>query len=287
MENIRHYSDNFRVQDGINGIKPGLYARTRIRGGYGLHTDPKTGKSELEETVFDTHNTVLIDGVQYALEKIFELKGSLANPYLNDTDGIGSQSATTAPAGLVYPAGHAVCLFGVGMDGAASNNSTVLDVPYNTRTIPGMIPFRYTNEELTGTDAGKYYGKKLIDGTMAYMFKKFDQDPIIKHYWLDGITPNTIGTEVDSNVYTSQRKEKIQSYAEILLTIGKNDIKEWCEANGGIETAKINTLSLATGVYNAVDDDYEKIFLFSQLNIPTEPLILAKDLHIIYELFGS
>ena len=168
-------------------------------------------------------------------------------------------------------------MFGVGTGGAAENNSTVHDVKYHESDIKDMIPFRYTNAGLNGSDANKYFGRKEVNGEIAYYLKRFDTEPQIRHLWKDG-EEGEDGSEVDSTVFNTSRNEHIESFTEVLLTITKKDVKEWFKANGGIENTRINSIALFTGVYNSDDDDYQMIKLFSKLNIPTEPLSLAKEL---------
>lgn len=270
--------------------KPGLWARTQILGGYDRYTD-RSGISQLGEVVFSRENMVPLGGVQYVMERLFEVAGPITVGYLNSSSamGYGSQVITPAPAGQVYPGGHKVCLFGVGIGGAASNSTSAYDVRYNETNLANPVPFKFT-DNLTGTDLGKYYGKKqMTAGGMtkdAYYLKTFDSSPTIKHLWKDGVDYED-GTEVDSTVFSSTRTDGIQTFTEILMTITKDDIKEWFEANGNIEEMRINELALFSGFYNSVDMDYERIMMFSKLNIPTESLSVSKDLNIIYRVFGS
>ena len=65
--------DNIQFNDRIGGssVHP-LWKKTEIYGGHGIHRNPLTGKSELDEVIFGPlHNTVTISGVQYAMEMIF------------------------------------------------------------------------------------------------------------------------------------------------------------------------------------------------------------------------
>ena len=285
--------DHMGVHDGIAAVgsakphKPGFWARTEILIGTGRHFNEKTGCSELEEVFHRAENMVLIGGVQYAMEKLFNITGYLDTGFLNTQEGLGSAQFTTPPEGLPYPPYHCICLFGCGTGGAGETNASVLDVNYNERSIIDMVPFRYTDEPLEGTDIGKYYGKKVIDGKTAYFFKVFDQTPVIRHLWRDG-EEGEDGSEVDDTVFTDNtREDSIESFTEILLSITKKDMKEWFIDNGSIERSRVNSIALATGLYSNVDDDYEQIKLFSKLNIPTEYLVLNKELEIIYRVYGS
>lgn len=294
MSNLRnetlHLKDSLHMIDGIGKGKKhqsNLFVRTQVLGGYDRYVDNK-GKTQLGEVCFEEENMVLIGGVQYALEQLLGVSGPINTGYLNDSIGIGSQSTTTYNTGLPYPTGHKICLFGIGTGGAGDNITSVKDVKYNEREIVDMIPFRYTNDAFNAADEDMYYGKKMIDGTQAFYLKRFDQEPEIKHFWKDGdIDEHEDGTEVDSTVFTSTREEKIETFAEILLTISKKDVKQWFDASEHIELSRVNSIGLFTGYYNEADKDYEKIKEFSKLNIPTESLSLVKDLQIIYRLYGS
>lgn len=278
--------DSFMMSDKFGDKSQGLFVRTKIIGGHGRYTDDK-GISQLGEVIFEESNMVLIGGVQYAMEQLFKVKGSVNTGYLNERHGIGCQTNNiNAPQGLPYPPTHAICLFGVGTGGAAENNSTVFDVKYRERDIVDMIPFRLTNDPLPASDLNKYYGKKKIDNTTAYYLKRFDAEPEIRHLWKDG-EEGEDGSIVDSDVYSSGRPEDVESFTEILLTISKKDIKQWFSVNGGIEESRVNSVALFAAVFNSSEGDYEKIKAFSKLNIPTERLSLAKDLEIIYRVYGS
>lgn len=263
-----------------------LWARTKIVGGYGLYKD-QFGVSQLNEVCFEQENMVPLGGVQYAMEMIFGVKGSIVIPTLNELYQIGALGSGITPAeGMPYAYGQKVCLFGIGVGGAASNNLTTLDVNYNEYDISEMIPFRYTNDALSDSDSLKYFGKKYVDDVQAYFLKRFDTDPVIKHCYKSGIDGED-GPEADDNVFTSVNNTGIESFTETCLTITKKDVREWFIHNGNIEEARVNSIGLFTAVYDEQLQDYANIRLFSKLNIPTEPLSLTKDMNIIYRVYGA
>lgn len=263
-----------------------LWARTRVIGGYGIHKN-EYGVSQLHETVFDQSNIVPIGGVQYAMESIFGVKGSLTIPTLNDIAQIGAIGSMVAPSGgMPYAYGQKVCLFGVGTGGAAENNITTIKDKYNEYTLPEMIPFRFTNEDLSETDRLKYFGKKDIDDSIAYYLKKFDTDPIIRHVFKNG-EEGEDGSEVDSSYFNTGSETGVESFTECCLTISKKDVREWFAYNGNIEESRVNSIGLFTAVFDPELNDYANIQLFSKLNIPTEPLSLTKDMNIIYRVYGA
>ena len=284
------YNDKIIVSD----HKPTLWARTRVIGGYGLHKN-KNGVSEFDEVVFDTENMVPLIGVQYAMEMVFGVKGTqIVIPTLNSL-GIGSQNTITpSKEGEPYEYGQKVCLFGVGTGGAAENNLTALDVHYwetsvaNWQKPETMVPFRYTNDEITGSDANKYYGRRRDtddNNTMCYYLKRFDQDPNIVHVFADGMEDEN-PTLVTQEYFDTHSETTVQSYTECALTISKKDIREWFLAYG-IEAPRVNSLALYNAIYDPEADDYAQIQMFSKLNIPTEPLTLSKDLQILYRVYGA
>ena len=283
------FKDSMNISDKIasNSKKtPTLWARTQIIGGYGLHKN-EFGVSEFDEIVFDTENMVPLIGVQYAMEAIFGVKGSIGIPSLNDAYQIGAQGSDVVPSGgMPYAYGQKVCLFGIGTGGAASNNLTVLEVKYNETDIVDMVPFRFTNEALSSSDISKYYGKKIVDGVQGYYLKRFDNDPIIKHLYKNG-DEGEDGSEVDSSYFTTISDMGVESFTECCLTISKKDVREWFAHNGNIEESRVNSIALFTAVYDEDLKDYADIQLFSKLNIPTEPLSLVKDMNIIYRVYGA
>ena len=309
--NSKIIKDGMMINDGISSNKlhrSNLWARTRIIGGYDLRTDER-GISSLGEVVFDTENLVPIGGVHYAMQMIFGTEGIIENsqidkkitiPTLNAEKGIGAQTAilgkevagTTSPEGknisMPYPYGQRVCLFGIGDQGASENNLTALEVKYNEWDVSHMIPFRYTNDALSDQDVSKYFGKKKEDDIIAYYLKRFDNEPQIYHFYKNGVEGED-GDEIDSDtIWTSMKGDTgIESFTECRLTISKKDVREWFDAHGEIENARVNSIGLFSAIYNPEEEDYSNIQLFSKLNIPTEPLSLMKDMNIIYRVYGA
>jgi hypothetical protein len=263
----------------------GLWVKTEVIGGYDLHTNDK-GISELGEVIFHTHNMVPIGGVQFVMEMLYGVTGPIVVPTLND-EGIGVQDPTVEPSGgMPYPYGQKVCLFGVGTGGANENNLTALEVKYNEYKVSNMVPFRYTALPLSESDKLKYFGIRQDEDATAYFLKTFDAAPSIKHLYKDG-EDGEDGSEVTSDVYQSTSEVGIESFTETLLTISKKDVREWFAYHGGIEVPRVNSIGLFTAVYDEGRKDYANIKLFSKLNIPTETLSLAKDMNIIYRVYGA
>lgn len=277
MNNI--LKDYTYITDKIGKQPKTLWAKTQIIGGYGLHKN-LNGISELDEVVFETSNMVPIGGVQYAMSKMFGVNGPLSIPTLNSSMQIGSTNSSTSD--------EKICLFGVGIGGAASNNLTALDVKYTETNVSDIVPLRYTNDILTTEELNMYFGKKMVNGVQAYYLKKFNTDPEIHHFYKNGEEYED-GEELNDSsiIFDSSTEFPIESFTEVALTISKKDVREWFEESGNIEQCRINSIGLFTAAYDKVSNDYTNIRLFSKLNIPTEPLSLAKDMNILYRVYGA
>lgn len=300
MENIIRVNDELCLsQDSIaHQHIPGLWAKTRIIGGYGVHKN-EYGVSELDEVVFETTNMVPLSGVQYAMETLFGVKGPVINvPRLDDVEtGIGKYNEDLRTGGVIegtgvqmpYQYGQRVCLFGVGTGGAGDNPLSAKEVKYTEGKIDSMVPFRYTTDVLVYDNTsiyGKYYGRKDDGNIKAYYLKSFDEEPKIHHCYKNGID-DTDGKEIDySIVYNQESTNGIETFTQMQLTISKEDIREYFSYNG-VEQPRINSIGLFTAVYDEQAGDYSNIMLFSKFNIPTEPLSLEKSMTILYRVYGA
>lgn len=289
--------DSFIQKDRISQTshQKSIWAKTQVLFGYDLYKD-KYGVSQLGEVVFEGENLVPLVGVQFVMEQLFGVKGTTIHiPTLNETMGIASSAHVDIDPAAVfptdhqmpYPFGHRVCLFGVGIDGAKDNNITAKEVSYKDWNVSGMVPFRYTNDTLTDEEKRQYFGKKVDEeGIQCYYLKAFSAEPVIHHVFKSGIE-GVDGAEVDSDYLTSDNQTGVQSFTESILIINRKDIREWFEYNDNIEKARFNSIGLFSGTYDATVNDFANIQLFSKLNIPTEPLLLSKDVNVIYRVYGA
>jgi len=239
-----------------------------------------------KEVLFETENQIVLGGALFILEKVFNVNSPITVEYLNNIMGIAAEN----PIEEKYPKNTSVCLFGVGIGGCGDSSLSVVDVNFYEREIFDMVPFRVTDDELNEEDKEKYWFKrKENDGRTSYFLKKFEQDPTIKVLWKDG-DEDEDGSEVSSGVHDTARTEPIETFAEMILKITKRDVREYFEINGDIETARINSIGLFTGIKQTLSDgteDYKQVKLFSKLNIPNEMLVNNKDMTIIYRIYTS
>jgi len=309
------FTDNIGMPQLSNS---GIWARTEVIGGYGDVKLNPLGKSTLGETCFRQHNIVPIGGVSYVMEHLFGIpETQISIPTLYDETGIGLPNSIAptetyeTPYGtrsIVYRYGHCVQLFGVGVTGTAESDSTIYSPDYRDKsielskvnsdglTITGtMLPFRYTVDTLPTSERKQYFGKKVDSkGVTGYYLKKFETEPVIKHIWKTGedVENETLVSPTDVWNNTSGLNA-VESFTEIILKISKKDIKEWFAALEQEDRARINTIALFNGQFindksNPADfGEFRDIKLFSKLCIKPEYLSMAKDLNIIYRVYGS
>lgn len=319
-------NDRFAVKDRYGAPMPklrqgGFWARTEVIGGYGDIITKGNGLSTLGEVLFRQHNIVPIGGTSYAMQKLFEIPETQIDiPTLYSETGIGLPDTSTptevfqTPIGdraIQYRHGHYICCFGVGITGTAENDVTVYNPDYREYsiniskvttdglTVTGtMLPFRYTAETLSTTERLQYFGKLVSETDVTgYYLKTFESVPTIKHIWKTG--EEVLDEEEEELVASSDVWQNIaglnsvESCTEIVLKIGKKDIKEWFQNLEQEDRTRINTIALFDGRFvkdesDPTDDgDFEDVRMFSKLCINPEYLTLNKDLHIIYRCYTS
>ena len=287
--------DQLHSSDGLTR-KNNMY-RTKIVAGYDAYKD-KNGVTQFGETVFETENMIVLGGSLFTLEKVLGIKSSLPVATLNELMHVaedGEQISETE-----HPVENdVVCLFGVGTGGAGESITDVKDVHYYEREIFDMIPLRQTADELTDEEKPKYWFKKKVvvdevEKTQFYL-KTFDS---VNTFVLfrDAEEDGEDGSEVPDDVYNTTSNIPIETFAEMILKISKKDVREYFEDLGQVESTRINSIGLFSGVRGGVgtpvdgvypDTDYKRVKLFSKLNINNEMLNLNKDLTIAYRIYTS
>jgi hypothetical protein len=194
-----HQKDSINIRDG------NLFSRTLIRGGYDYYVD-RNGISQLGEVLFQEHNSLVLGGAIYTLEKLFNVQSSLSIDYLNTIMSIANDGT---PITEIYPKDNKICLFGIGIGGCGDTITSVKDVKIYEREIMDMIPFRVTDQPLTEQELTKYWFRKTTtDGKTAYYLKTFETTPVIKSLWKDA-EGDEDGTEVQAGVHNTTRTEPI------------------------------------------------------------------------------
>lgn len=246
--------------------------------------DPESGKILFK----GLHNKVIIGGSGLVARKLFDISVDEVTPTYNDKLGIitpSGEATSNIDARTSATQEHPkVLLFCLGLDGCGTENSQVYPVNYTKWIAPDMmIPFRYplSTNDLSDDLRESYFGRVLTGDHYAYYFKRFDGDPVLVQQYVDG-------TPIDENVYDSAKTDSAETYVEIVLKVTKEDIREYFVATTGIDSAKINSVSLCYAWPQEVDGYlyFNDIRPLTKLNIPNEPMIdITKGIDIIYHVY--
>ena len=234
------------------------------------------------KVLFDRWNKVLVAGSAYLASQNFNLTPPVQLPTYNTDLGLENTIALS-PTELKD---RNICLFAVGTDGCGQETSQVYDVNYSKRIEPtSLIPFQIvsSSSDLSADNRDIYFGRK-IDNTnskILYYFKSFDTTPVIKQEYIDG-------TSMDEAVYSSDNTTELRTYVEMKMSNKPTDCKTYFEETVGISEAKVNSISLLTGLaktYNGYTY-YQGIEPFTRLNFSSIPLSLEKSgVNFIYQLY--
>ncbi len=269
------------------------------------------------------HNKTVIAGAALTMMKLFNFDRSVLEntPTYDETLGlISGANGTTYPTVVIKDTdGNTIgsmqdetqrIILGwcVGNQGSGLDASDVFDVPYASWITPdALVPFRYPLVSADDVDEDIYKGKKEIalangETVNAYYFKEFSNTPqMVQNY------VSTIGTFTDrvsaENVYNSSTSaDKAQTYVELHLKLTNQDCREFYIKHSGLESSKVNQISLVYGWKKTVEvskmnvsgntvtknvEYYQDVRPFSLIHIPSEILSdRSKSLSIIYTLYA-
>lgn len=246
--------------------------------------DPETGR-----VIFKgLKNKVIVAGSGLLAHKLFDINSDEITPSYNDRLGIitpeGEETHTIDTRTSATQDNPKILLFCIGLDGCGTENSQVYPVDYTKWIAPDdMIPFRYplASSDLSDDLRETYFGRVEVGNHIAYYFKRFDGDPVLTQQYIDG-------TPLDGSIYESQRTASAETYVEIILKVTKEDIRDYFTATVGIDSAKINSISLCYAWPKEIDGKlyFNDIRPMTKLNIPNEPMIdITKGIDIIYHVY--
>ena len=229
-------------------------------------------------------NKVLVGGSAFTASKHWNIKPKIWTPSYNEILNLENSvnEPYTADSGIRKE--ESIFLFCVGTDGCYTESTQIKDVDYTKWISPeSIVPFRYqrATNDLANYMREKYYGRKVMGDRIGYYFKEFEAGVSFIQQYTDGIP-------IDENVYTTTRVEEVESYAEIVLKITKEDCREWFAATSGPNDAKINCVSLCTAWKKEIDGFtyYQDIRPLTRLNFGNELLLDAtKAIDIIYHVY--
>ena len=314
---IKYLSDRVSSEDAYRiehmadaALHGGIKSKIEIR-------DESTGELVWEPL----HNKTVISGGILLAQKLFNLDRSvlLLTPTYDDELDLDNKVSSAAYPSVVITdddnnvigsisdeSQRKICGFMVGQNGCGSDISDVFEVSYASRIEPDdIVPFRYPLESEDTVDEEYYKMKKTISlpsGSVhvAYYSKLFSNSPSFTGNYVsslgtynDSITPSTIYTD-------KSNADKAQIIVESHLKLSETDAREYFITHTGIQSAKINQLSLLTAWERDIEvtkpdesgntltktvSQLCQVRPFSVLNIPNEALNADKSLSIIYTLY--
>jgi len=273
----------------------------------------KSFRSVFDKVLYEEENIVPIGGYQFAFDKLFNIgldqETSLRVGDLNDEAPqmkIGVQRANynsiyynaetsiTNGGVIVNPGVNISALnyifgFMIGDGGAREDSMTAIAPDYKRRSLYRAIPFRMSNDGVA-IPAGKYFGRSQtiqgnagMDPISSYYVKKFDDPaPRIVHTWVTD-NPNEISI-VDDSVFASTSSLPIESYVEINLSVDQYDGRGFFTSTES--SPRINEFALVSGWYNAKENDYESIRMFTHFTRPSIALSDGDAIEAIYRLYA-
>lgn len=231
------------------------------------------------EVIFKGRNKLILPGAEFLAMALFDLPDVPLTPSYNTKLNLDNTIYTTTPQDT-----NKVFLFCVGTDGCGTENSQVYEEDYRKWIQPeALVPFQYKpkNKDISGSLRAVYYGRKTLGDHFAYYFKAFDSKPQLVRQF-------TNGTSIDSTVYDVTDQTPVETYVSMSMSITKDDCRDYFIKTVGINSARVNTISLCTAWKRVVDgfNYYQDIRPITKLNFPNEPLIdLRKSIDITYQVY--
>lgn len=260
-----------------NAISKNPHDQVGITGTRVTMTNSDTG-----EILNDGQNKVILSGAEFAVSKFFEPLSRVERitPTYNAALGLDN----TLDINATSP--EYVYLFCMGTSGCGKNPSERYESKYEEWTKPeDLIPFMYVDKSLDIADSLRdtYFGRKESGNRIAYYMKEpenIDSPDYIRQY-LDG-------TPIDTSVFNSSRKDPIVTMVQLRMKILKAEGRGFFRATTGIDTARVNTISLCTAWPKVIDGKiyYQSIRPLTRYNFPSIPLIDPElGIDIKYDLF--
>ena len=241
----------------------------------------KFGNTIFSET---SRNDITLPGSIYVLEQMFKKCaknisrfnhpinnlpiGSYSPNTINNSGDLGSSTIDSEKLTEDYISSERIFGFMVGRGGETAGSllspryeSTNLEDHTNT---PSFLPIRKVNKSDADPLDGntKYYLKYENSDNKYFYAKGFETEPTINVKYGDG-SGDVTNSNIDYDV-------PILTYAEVVLNISEQDIREYFNAVDSSE-CYINQLGLVAG--KPTDDgDYEDIKLVTYLNFKTKDL---------------
>lgn len=248
----------------------------------GIKTKVGIFNHQTGECVFVGRNKTMLAGSEFMALNMFNLPTeSFITPTYNTALGLENTVYTTAPEN-----NYCCQLFCIGTSGCNKDSALKYEVVNKWWIDPDdLVPFQYVPEikDLNATQRAVYYGrlplttKKMI----AYYFKKFDSDPVLRRQLEDG-------TPIDNNIYSDTSELVAQTVVTNSLTITKDDGRDYFINTTGINDGRFNCLEMCLAWYKVINgfSYYQDIRPATRINFPNKYFSdLGAAWDIVYQLY--
>lgn len=247
-------------------------------------TDIKLYNHETGELIFEGSNKVIVSGSAFTAAKHFNIKPPILTPSYNQILKLDNTVNEPYNGEGIRP-DEIINLFAVGIGGCGIEQSQIYPVDYTKWISPEqLVPFRYQYQDADLSAAMReiYHGRQVLsNGFISYNFKTFDSKPVFKQRYTDG-------TPIDENIYLSERTDDVESFIEIKMSVTKDECRDFFKETTGINTAKINSISLLESWVKDIDGFkyHQDIRPVTRYNFSNESLIdLSKGIDIVYDIY--
>lgn len=221
------------------------------------------------EILNEGHNIVNISGSGFLTRKLFEAFHDTAEVTPTYNDQLGLDNNIPIPV----TAEEYVYLFAMGTGGCGKEPYQKYEPQYLSWIKPEeLIPFRYVDISTDIPDSLRetYYGRCERTNKIIYYFKRPEnmESPERVQQYIDG-------TPIDSSVYRSVRQDEAETRVQLHLKITKEEGRAFFRSTTGINSARVNQISLLTAYPKLVEGKiyYQNIRPLTLYNFNTIPLI--------------
>ena len=125
--------------------------------------------------------------------------------------------------------------------------------------------------------------------TYSWYCKEFNEALKISSHWKNAASDDEDGEEILADVYASESTDEIETFMEIKIYLNINDVREYFESIGALDSARYNTLGIYTGNKVTLEDgtvDYVNVRLFAYTNFNNKDLTQKTESLYTYRIYS-
>lgn len=236
----------------------------------------------LSDIISQGSNITTIAGAGFLTRKIFEPLHDVEEVTPSYNTQLGLENDQPIPR----TAEEYVYLFALGTGGCGKEPYQKYVPRYLSWIKPEeLIPFKYVdlNADIPATLRETYFGRVERTTKVIYYFKRPEniEEPERVQRYIDG-------TPIDSSVYRNPREDEAETRVRLHLKATKDELRSFFRATTGINSARVNQVSLLTAYPKRYDGFtfYQNIRPLTLYNFNTIPLIdESLGIDIKYDLY--